>query len=296
MSQKSELPSRVALDADEFGAHVKAGGWRLGLLVARNVTPAKPGKPDALVTRVTNRKVSAQEFGRRSGTSAPRVLRYLTAWDNAADAGIVPASADLSPGQDIALDVDTLPDWTGYYPPGETNYARADGERREAFEKAAAETGTTPSSVARAAASPNAVAGAIKADPKVAVAAREALGGPTPDEVRKAVRDNPVAASAARNGLDDANSATVKQSPDHGDDDADGFGLMVAARKVHRDMDRVLTILTQYQGGTIEGHIRTAFDTELAWLRNSCEAAASLNTGGGMDAQISAFLASEVGR
>jgi hypothetical protein len=29
------------LDAREFGIHVRQGGWRLGLLVARNVEPRK---------------------------------------------------------------------------------------------------------------------------------------------------------------------------------------------------------------------------------------------------------------
>ncbi|MEX2448574.1 MAG: hypothetical protein WD404_07505, partial [Solirubrobacterales bacterium] len=68
-----------------FGAHVKAGGWRLGLLVARNV---EKGSGDGIndryregVSRETPSKVSAREFAEQAGTTAARVLRHLEAWD-----------------------------------------------------------------------------------------------------------------------------------------------------------------------------------------------------------------------
>lgn len=37
--------STVDSDAREFGQHFRQGGWRLGLLVARNVKPGKAGRP-----------------------------------------------------------------------------------------------------------------------------------------------------------------------------------------------------------------------------------------------------------
>jgi len=42
-------------------------------------------------------KVSAREFAELAGTTAPRVLRYLGAWDAAARDGLVPPAADLTP-------------------------------------------------------------------------------------------------------------------------------------------------------------------------------------------------------
>ena len=37
------------------------------------------------------------------------MLRYLAAWNLAAEQGIVPASANLTTGEDLDLDVDQLP-------------------------------------------------------------------------------------------------------------------------------------------------------------------------------------------
>jgi hypothetical protein len=108
-------------DAQEFGLHVKQGGWRLGLLVARNVEKGKDNgvhanDQEALTAVTASRsKVSAGRFAEQSGTSTPRVLRYLTAWESAADAGHVPHAATLSPGVDPAIDWDSLPPWTDFY-------------------------------------------------------------------------------------------------------------------------------------------------------------------------------------
>lgn len=106
-------------DAREFGLHVIQGGWRLGLLVARNVVKA-PGRVPA---EELAPKTNASEFARRSKTSTTRVLRYLDAWERAADAGLVPHASELTPGQEVLthnghpllLDVDALPSWQAYY-------------------------------------------------------------------------------------------------------------------------------------------------------------------------------------
>lgn len=182
----------IERDAAEFGVHVKAGGWRLGLLVARNVkTGNGQGQRADLVTAVTkSEKVSAQAFGRQSGTSAPRVLRYLEAWDAAAAAGVVPPSVTLVPGQEVDLDADALPDWGKYYPPGDSNWTKASDDLRADYESAAAEVGTTAQQIARFAASPPAVLGAVKANPKIREAVRKELAAEsTADDVRTALRD-----------------------------------------------------------------------------------------------------------
>lgn len=108
----------VERDAHEFGLHVKQGGWRLGLLVARNVEKGSgQGARQPHRTREEVGKVSAAEFARLSDTSADRVLRHLEAWDNAANAGHVKPARKLMPDQDEALDVNALPPWSNFYPP-----------------------------------------------------------------------------------------------------------------------------------------------------------------------------------
>jgi hypothetical protein len=82
-------------DAREFGQHFKQGGWRLGLLVARNVEPHKgQGKPrppvDEAASPVADEKpskVSGTEFAAKAGVSKQCVAYYYKAWQLAADEG-----------------------------------------------------------------------------------------------------------------------------------------------------------------------------------------------------------------
>ena len=94
---------------------MKQGGWRLGLLVARNVEKRKAGQPSKEFSgrKILGGKVTASEFARLSGTTAPRVLRYLEAWERGADAGHVPPGSELTPGAEPEPDVDVLPPWSG---------------------------------------------------------------------------------------------------------------------------------------------------------------------------------------
>lgn len=108
------INERTVADAAEFGIHVRQGGWRLGLLVARNVTRSKPGSTK-IVARATIKKVSATQFAKSSGTSADRVLRYLDAWKAAADQGHVPMPDTLTPGEEVDINMLTLPEWSTFY-------------------------------------------------------------------------------------------------------------------------------------------------------------------------------------
>ena len=45
MAARKSEPSQLERDAAEFGIGVRCGGWRLGLLVARNVEPGTAGRP-----------------------------------------------------------------------------------------------------------------------------------------------------------------------------------------------------------------------------------------------------------
>lgn len=98
-------------DAREFGLHMRQGGWRLGLLVARNVK-ISPGRvtPEALLP-----KVNATEFARRAATSNDRVIRHYAAWQRAAKAGLVPDADTLLPGTEVSINVDSLPAWGPIY-------------------------------------------------------------------------------------------------------------------------------------------------------------------------------------
>jgi hypothetical protein len=103
----------VSRDAAEFGAHVRSGGWRLGLLVARNVYR---GRPSAKINSISVElgKVSTAQFARKAGISDETIRRYLTAWELAATQDLVPATADLRPGQDPVLRVEDLPEWSSF--------------------------------------------------------------------------------------------------------------------------------------------------------------------------------------
>lgn len=114
MTDTTRRPSEarsITNDAREFGLHMRQGGWRLGLLVARNVVVA-PGRvaPETLLP-----KVNATAFAKIAGTSNDRVLRHLAAWERAANAGLVPHSRDLTPGTQVDLDVERLPAWGPIY-------------------------------------------------------------------------------------------------------------------------------------------------------------------------------------
>lgn len=126
-----EIPreeTTVDKDAAEFGLHFKQGGWRLGLLVARNVEK-KQGKRTDLATsgEVTESKVSAAEFAKRAGVSESTVKYYFDAWQIAAIKGRCTPAEDLSPGEDdvssefdeietddSTTNLDMRKEWQGY--------------------------------------------------------------------------------------------------------------------------------------------------------------------------------------
>jgi hypothetical protein len=101
-------------DAREFGQHFKQGGWRLGLLVARNVEPHKgQGKPRPQVDEAANAtadekptKVSGTDFATKSGVSKQCVAYYYKAWQLAAEDGKCPHAETLSPDDEVLDDIE----------------------------------------------------------------------------------------------------------------------------------------------------------------------------------------------
>jgi hypothetical protein len=208
-------------DAEEFGDHVKHGGWRLGLLVARNVEKAgHGGDRRSSFNRKLNEKVNATEFAKRAGTSAPRVLRYLEAWSVAADAGIVPHADNLKPDTEVDLPDDETSPWSDFYDGSASQTNRTPSDLRDAVAREAEAAGISEGAVARARRDKNAIAAAIKADPKlrdVAEAAvaearfkeimperREPRTEPTPLAEIPAVVDMIAALSGSHNSLQTA--------------------------------------------------------------------------------------------
>lgn len=159
MPTAKAVKAGVDHDAVEFGAHVKQGGWRLGLLVARNVENRGRGNPNLSAEKI-GPKTSAKEFAAKAGTSASRVLRYLKAWNAAAADGWVPPASELIPGEELdGLNVDTLPSWDKFYDASAAVTAKP--EPRRGRQQTTTEV--------------DYVKDAIKSDPKLAGAALQAL-------------------------------------------------------------------------------------------------------------------------
>lgn len=101
-------------DAEEFGNHIKQGsGWRLGLLVARNVESSQGARTDLRTGAEV--KVSGAEFARLSSASERTIQYYYNAWELAADEGVVEHAKNIVPGQAYELEVGKLPKWSTYY-------------------------------------------------------------------------------------------------------------------------------------------------------------------------------------
>lgn len=98
------MVNQIDCDATEFGSHFRQGGWRLGLLVARNCKP-KQGQRN-LATSGEVEKLSCDQFATKAGVSASTVKYYYAAWELAAEAGYCLPAKDLVPGQDDLEDFD----------------------------------------------------------------------------------------------------------------------------------------------------------------------------------------------
>lgn len=251
----------VQRDAEEFGVHVKAGGWRLGLLVARNVEKGSGGPRTGATAPVA--KTTAREFAERSGTSHTRVMRYLSAWEHAAADGLVPPAASLNPGQEVDLDLDKLGNWTDYYPPGGTELQRANEERRKTFEASAAEEGTTAAQVARVVGSKSAIAAAIKADPEVAETALRAV--------------------------EERNARPIGQPSRTIDRTDKPTELVVHFRNLHKTVERLVRLVLDGHAVVSDDEAAALLD-EVNWLRNALDYIESGLNAGSLDKALRELL------
>lgn len=169
-------------DVEEFAVHDRKGGWARAHLIARRVQPREgQGRRTDLQPcfgrNKVFRRVSAQDFAGRSGTSPKRVMAFFHAWQRAAADGIVHPAEDLSPGVHIELpDEDEVPFFgaKGYYRSYEAR--EVSDNRREAVEREADLAGIKPTAALYVATNPKALSTAILADDTSRAAAEEALG------------------------------------------------------------------------------------------------------------------------
>lgn len=271
---------RTQADAQEFGQHVRQGGWRLGLLVARNVEIGEAGRP-SMENRNnrSNSKVSGNEFARLSGVSRPKVLRYLAAWNLAAEQGVVPPASDLTPGTNVDLDVDTLPAWSQFYEAKNTSTRQPEPIKP----------------------SIEAVTEAVKSNPDYAKAISEHVE-PTPEQVTKAIRSNPEIEKAARDEAWNMTREKIRAESDTPprqdkdipkdrsvrDERADVVALASKIRTARIALDDALEIAARVDGAAIAGltdSIRVRCDL--------LDAALGAET---FDTQLTALLESEAGR
>lgn len=115
--ETTDIESIIKRDAIEFGMHSSPQRrWRLGLLVARNVEAgSRPSKKPGTYPAPVRGKWPTGKFSAESGVAERSVQYHLKAWDLAFKDGVdIPASKDLSPGEDVSpLPSDAL--WTKYY-------------------------------------------------------------------------------------------------------------------------------------------------------------------------------------
>ncbi|MGW9075131.1 hypothetical protein [Streptomyces kronopolitis] len=197
---------RLNADIEEFATHDRKGGWARALLIARRVEPrAGQGERTDLQPcfgrNKVFRRISAQEFARRSGSSAKRIMAFHEAWKRAAADERVPSIDKLEPGRHVELpDEEEVPFFGehGYYRSYEARMN--DGHRRQAIEDEAERAGIKPGSPVYVAQQPKALKTAILADADTRAAAQEALAEFERREARADLEDRRAAAQAAEEG------------------------------------------------------------------------------------------------
>lgn len=96
-------------DAEYFKSLSSREGWPFAAAVACSVQPdLGHGKRN---DHSDSGKVSASEFARVAGTTAPRVMRYFKIWEAAANENYVSPAETLTPGSAESLSLPTETPW-----------------------------------------------------------------------------------------------------------------------------------------------------------------------------------------
>lgn len=147
--------------------------WERAAIVWAFTTDENKGGRGVTGNVSTSGQVSLSEFARlkiKGLRSREVIIRYRKAWAKAIEDGL---AADVEPGRSADLPTAS---WHDYYIVPNTGWARASDDERDAFTEAAAEHGSSAKEAARIAKNHSALAAAIKADPRTAFAAANALG------------------------------------------------------------------------------------------------------------------------
>jgi hypothetical protein len=261
------LSDLVALDAREFGAYARTGGWAFGLRVARSV---RPGGQSADGTP----KVSAKEFAELAGCSPERVMRYYKAWDRAADDGLVPHFEALAPGQEVELpDADV---WLTYY----VSRNSAASDRGTAIAEAAEAEGIRPTKALEVAENPTALRAAILADPSTARAARQALLDRVREDpelqtelARDVVRTDDLKKAVAGESRAADRIGYVRKIAESGQIRTPAGQTIDAPADLRQEAERHLSLLDELEDGEDSGEWATeAYDTMKSLVVEAVEA------------------------
>lgn len=102
---------QIQSDRTEFANNFKQGGWRLGLLVARNVYISSGERSRSDLTAAKLGKLTANQFAEGIDVSARTVQLYYKAWElasNRNDGPCVTPPSLLKPGQDDSASINEL--------------------------------------------------------------------------------------------------------------------------------------------------------------------------------------------
>lgn len=290
--------SLVERNAQEFGQHVRQGGWRLGYLVATSV---EKGSGDGVniayregVSIETPSKVSARKFSEQSGVSATKVLRYLEAWNRAADDLGIEHADDMHPGYTCDW---LTEEWVEQHPWGK--YYSTVNKNPEA-----PADGTPPTQEAQATAfehqvttNPDFARQAAETLRKVAPETQQV----TPEQVREAVRTNPEVEKVAKEEAFQRmrerareNSPAFDPTVPHEDDRPqprtaqdqadDALELLRYLRRAEKELTEAM-YAAQRVGSTWTQDISVTVN-----IRELCDMIDNALISGGMDAQLAALM------
>jgi len=248
-------------NAAEFAALDRGEGWPFARLVACSV--AKDNGNGNRNARNTSGKVSAREFAEVAATSAPRVLRYLAAWQAAASRGWVTDADQLTPADTHRISDPDKP-WAAV---SKAHAPRlTDPVRREALSRSAEDDQVGLSKVLDIASNPKAMAAAIKGDPEVAQAARHAL------DQQYANAPKPVEPSAGTY--------------------SDPVELTSRFRRLHTDVDGIIRLVIEGKAVVTDAQ-RDAVLAEVKWLRTALGYIEDGVQAGSLDQALNEMLAAE---
>jgi hypothetical protein len=110
------MNERVRETAEEFGRFARSGGWLLGAMVAHCTFTGK-ASDRANIPEIEAGKVTTTIFAELAGVSQATVNRYRRTWDQASEAGVVPAASTLTPERlaDSSYTEADLGEWSSWF-------------------------------------------------------------------------------------------------------------------------------------------------------------------------------------